>query len=197
MSVVVASLGLAIAGSARGQHAQPDAPPAKDGSHEVAPRGQRETRPIKYGEWRKQCFKPAGAKPVCRTSITGTFETGQAAVRVDLIEREGGGNPRLQIFLPVGLYLPPGVKMTVDESHSRRLPFSWCLTNACIAADIASPAMIKQLETGHTLQLEVVDSNILAITTKMSLTGFAAARNGTPAQLFEQAIDEPVSIFGR
>ena len=34
-------------------------------------------------------LQDARNKQVCRTSIAGTFETGQSAVRIDLIEREG------------------------------------------------------------------------------------------------------------
>ena len=48
---------------------------------------------------------------VCRTTISGTFETGQSAVRIDLIEREGDKAARLQLFLPVGLYLQAGVSL--------------------------------------------------------------------------------------
>src|SRR5262245_12746240 len=62
---------------------------------EVAPRGQRMAREIKYGEWQKFCFKVPGAQMVCRTTISGTFETGQSAVRIDLIEREGESAARL------------------------------------------------------------------------------------------------------
>ena len=76
---------------------------------------------------------------VCRTSISGTFETGQSAVRIDLIEREGDKAARLQMFLPVGLYLQAGVKITIDQGAAYRFPYVWCLTNTCIAADLADP----------------------------------------------------------
>ena len=157
---------------------------------EVEQRGQRKTREIKYGDWRKFCFKPAGIKMVCRTTISGTWETGQTAVRVDLIEREGDGTARLQIFLPVGLYLQAGVKLTVDQGSPYRIPYVWCLTNACIAADLADPKAIREMESGQTLLLEVVDSNVLAITTSLPLNQFAAIHQGVPTQIFDQAIDE-------
>src|SRR5712672_2521161 len=91
---------------------------------EVALRGQRAAREIKYGDWRKFCFKPAGTKMVCRTTISGTWETGQTAIRIDLIEREDGGS-RLQLFLPVGLYLQAGVKLTIDQGTSYKIPYVW------------------------------------------------------------------------
>ena len=65
-------------------------PTTQSGGAEVSQRGQRAAREIKYGDWRKFCFKPAGATMVCRTTISGTWETGQIAVRIDLIEREDG-----------------------------------------------------------------------------------------------------------
>jgi invasion protein IalB len=176
---------------AQGQQAPRSSSAATPDDAEVAPRGQRPTiRNINYGDWRKFCFKPAGSKTLCRTTITGTFDTGQTAVRVDLIEREGDGGARLQLFLPVGMYLPAGVKLAVDQGAPYRLPYTWCLTNACIAADLADPNIIKEMESGRTLVLEAVDSNILSVTTSLPLSQFASIRQGAPVQTFDQAIDE-------
>jgi invasion protein IalB len=157
---------------------------------EVGLRGQRPAREIKYGDWRKFCFKPAGTPTVCRTSISGNWENGQTAVRMDLIEREGEGSARLQLFMPVGLYLPAGVKFTIDQGSQYRLPYVWCLANACIAADLADPKVIGEMESGSKLALEVVDSNILSVTTSVPLDQFATARRGAPVQTFDQAIDQ-------
>jgi invasion protein IalB len=156
----------------------------------IAPRGQRMARDIKYGDWRKVCFKPGGAPMVCRTSINGTWDTGQIALRADLIEREGESAVRLQLFLPVGLYLPAGVKASVDQGPAYRIPYVWCLTNTCIAADVADGKLIRDMESGDRLVVEVVDSNVLAVTTALPLAQFAAVRKNAPAETFEQDIDE-------
>src|SRR4051812_37412869 len=58
----------------------------KPAGQEFALRGQRAAREIKYTDWRKVCFKTPGANMVCRTTISGSWETGQSAVRIDLIE---------------------------------------------------------------------------------------------------------------
>ncbi|MBR0827567.1 invasion associated locus B family protein [Bradyrhizobium manausense] len=157
---------------------------------EVTTRGQREAKDITYGDWQKLCFKPGGAPTLCRTSITGRFPTGQMAVRIDLIEREGGGAARLQLFVPVGMYLHYPAKLTVDQGSPYRLPYNWCLTNACIAADVADPKLIKEMEAGKTLVLDVVDSSLLSLTTSLPLAQFASARKGAPAKTMEQDIDE-------
>jgi invasion protein IalB len=157
---------------------------------EVAPRGQREVRDVTYGDWRKLCFKPGGAKMLCRTSIAGTFATGQTAVRLDIVEREGDGATRLQVFSPVGMYLQSPVKLAVDQGKPYRVPYTWCLTNACIAGTVADPKLVQEMNTGRTLRLEFVDSNLLSLTTSLPLGQFAAVRKGGPAQTFEQDIDE-------
>jgi invasion protein IalB len=158
---------------------------------EIAPRGQRSViSEIRYGDWRKVCFTTSAANMLCRTTISGTWETGQSAVRADLIEREGQDTARLQLFLPVGLYLPAGVKLIVDSGQTYQIPYTWCLTNTCVAADVAEPELIQQMEAGQTLVLQVVDSNVVTITTSLPLGQFAAVRKNAPAQLFEQGVAE-------
>ncbi|WP_349628777.1 invasion associated locus B family protein [Bradyrhizobium sp. AUGA SZCCT0177] len=170
---------------------QPDPTAApKPADTEIAPRGQREVKDIAYGGWKKLCFKPGGAKMICRISITGTFATGQVAVRVDIVEREGDATARLQVFSPVGMYLPTPVKLTIDQGEPHLVPYTWCLTNACIAGSMADPKMVKEMASGQTLRLEFVDSSLLTLSTSLPLGQFAPAHQGAPAQTFEQDIDE-------
>jgi invasion protein IalB len=161
----------------------------KPPGQEFGLRGQRAAREIKYTGWRKVCFTP-GANTVCRTTISGTWETGQSAVRIDLIEKEGEPAARMQLFLPVGLFLQAGVRLTIDQRTAWRIPFVWCLTNTCIAADLADPRLIREMEAGQQLSLEVVDSSVLAVSTSLSLAGFAASRQGPAAETYQQTIDE-------
>ena len=180
-------------GAAYGQQiAKPEdsLPNGRPSGQEFALRGQRAAREIRYSDWRKFCFKTPGTNMVCRTTISGTFETGQSAVRIDLIEREGDKAARLQLFLPVGLYLQAGVKITIDQGAGYRIPYVWCLTNTCIAADLADPALLKEMGTGQKLLLEVVDFSVQSVSTSLPINHFATVRQGPPTQTFEQAIDE-------
>lgn len=167
------------------------APSTAPAASEPAARGQRPAiREMRFGEWRKVCFKPGGAAMVCRTSLIGAWETKQQALRVDLIEREGEPAARLQLFLPVGLHLPSGVMLSIDQTTNYRIPFVWCLTNLCIAADLAAPTLLHALEGGNLLSLEVVDANLLTVRTDLPLARFADVRHGPPIQIFEQDIEE-------
>jgi len=182
----------AIASVASNQRAaaQQNSTAPKPADTDVAPRGQRDVKDIAYGDWRKLCFKPGGSKMLCRTSITGRFATGQMAVRLDIIEREGDGTARLQVFAPVGMYLQKQVKLTINQGKPYGVPYTWCLTNACIAGNVADPKMVQEMESGQTLQLEFVDSNLLSLTTSLPLAQFASVHKGAPAQTLEQEIDE-------
>ena len=71
------------------------------------------------------------------------------AVRVDIIEREGDATSRLQVFSPVGMYLPKPVILTVDQGQPHRVPYTWCLANTCIAGTVADPKMVQEMGSGR------------------------------------------------
>ena len=188
LAAAVATLSILLPSSpANAQQAEVD----KSREPEMASRGQRGlVRKIEYGDWQKVCFKTPGSGTVCRTTISGTFDTGQSAVRADLIERDGDSKARLQLFLPVGLYLQAGVKLTVDQGKPYQVPYVWCMTNTCIAGNPADPQLIRDMEKGEKLTLEVVDSSVQSVTTELPLHQFADVHNGAPAKTFLQDIDE-------
>jgi len=159
---------------------------------EIATRGQQQGRPLTYTPWRKVCFKAiqdAGSKMVCRTTINGKWDTGQIAIRVDLIEREGDPVARLQMFVPPGSFLQPGIKLTVDKGAPIQIPYVICLTNGCVAGSVANAALIHDLESGQMLALETVNSNVVGVTDSIPLNEFAKVRQGAPAQIFEQRLE--------
>lgn len=159
---------------------------------EIATRGQQQGRPLTYAPWRKVCFKAtqeAGSKMVCRTTINGKWDTGQIAIRVDLIEREGDPVARLQIFVPPGSFLQPGIKLTVDKGAPMQIPYVICLTNGCVAGSVANAALIHDLESGQMLALETVNSNVVGVTNSIPLNEFAKVHQGPAAQIFEQKLE--------
>jgi invasion protein IalB len=170
----------------------PLTPPREDAplsEPEVAPRGRHAPRDISYSQWQKLCFEVPGKDLLCRTSTTGTWDTGQMAIRIDVIERQGSA--RLQILLPVGLYLRSGVKLKVDTSAREvEIPFNWCFSNLCVAAAPASRDMIKAIERSQNLSVDVVDTNLVTLTATIPISKFAAAYEGAPAKTIEQVIDE-------
>jgi invasion protein IalB len=167
---------------------------------EIAARGRQPDRPLTYAPWRKVCFKAtqeAGSKMVCRTTINGRWDTGQIALRVDLIEREDDPVARLQIFGPAGSFLQPGIKLTVDQGSPVQIPYVICLANGCVAGSVATASFIHDLETGQILALETVNSNVVGVTTSLPLKDFAEVHQGAPAQVFEQKLEGDWEQLGR
>src|SRR5215472_11514694 len=154
---------------ARSQQVIPfgDVPATADFSEaEIAARGQRKLPSLTYSTWIKLCFRGAqGAdtKMVCRTSIEGKSDLGQIILKVDLIEREDAPVGRLQIFVPIGNFLQPGINLTVDNGTSLAVPYTICLANGCVAATVPEANLLRELETGRTLSLGTVNSNVVTV----------------------------------
>jgi invasion protein IalB len=163
--------------------------PEKAPEAELVPRGQRKVDTIKFSAWEKTCFRSPNAKLVCRTSANGTREAGQQVARIDLVEREGDPQARLQMLLPVGLYLQAGVKVTVDKGAGVRVPYNWCFSNICVAAAPVPADFVKQLESGQALSFEVVDAAILATKATLPLSNFRVIHQGPPAQTYDHGLD--------
>jgi invasion protein IalB len=159
---------------------------------EIATRGRQPDRLLTYSPWRKICFKAvqdAGSKMVCRTTMNGKWDTGQIALRLDLVEREGDPVARLQIFVPPGSFLQPGIKLTVDQRSPMQIPYVICLTNGCVAGSVATANLIHDLDLGQMLALETVNSNVIGVATSLPLEEFAEVHQGAPAQIFEQRLE--------
>jgi invasion protein IalB len=159
---------------------------------EIAARGQQQARDLTFSDWAKLCFRGvqgADTKMVCRTSINGKWDTGQIALKVDLIEREDAAVTRLQIFVPPGSFLQPGMKLTVDKNSSMNIPYTICVANGCVAASVADASFVRALESGRMLSLEGVNANVVTAITLLPLDGFAKAHQGPPAQIFEQKLE--------
>ena len=159
---------------------------------EIAPRGQHPLREVTYAPWRKLCFRAvqeADAKMICRTTISGKWDTGQTVIKLDLIEQESNPNARLQIFVPPGLFLQPGIKASVDNGTPLHVPYVICLANGCVAGTVAEPAFVRELEAGRTLALEAVNPNVLTVVASLPLGDFAKVHQGAAAQIFEQRLE--------
>jgi invasion protein IalB len=144
---------------------------------------------IEYSKWQKICFESSDGTSICRTTMTGTDDDDQVVVRADLIQR-ADGPARLQLFVPQGANLQRGVKVATDQGRPAQIPFTYCLTNICIAAAPVDANLLTELESGKTLRLELADLNSSPVPLTLSLDQFAAARKGVPAQTFDFGPDE-------
>jgi invasion protein IalB/predicted esterase len=170
-------------------NAQPQASSNASAERLGKPPRVRIPQKIEYSIWQKLCFDSSDGTSICRTTKSGTDDDNQVVVRVDLIQR-ADGPARLQLFLPQGANLQRGVNVTVDQGRPTQVPFTWCLTNICIAADAVKSGLIAELESGKNLKLELTDLSSSTVALTLSLDQFAAARKGAPARTFDFGMDE-------
>jgi len=157
---------------------------------EVASRGLRPMREVIYSQWQKLCFKESqdvDAKMLCRTTISGRWDTGQVVLKVDLIESEGGPAGRVQIFVPNGLYLQAGIKVTIDEQTPLQVPYVVCLSNGCLAGIVAEPDLVSRLESGRSLRLELVNANMIGIYSSLPLEEFGNVHRASLHRFWSKA----------
>jgi invasion protein IalB len=80
--------------------------------------------------------------------------------------------------------------VTVDQGKPYQLPYVWCMTNICIAGSVADPQLIRDMEGGEKLKLEIVDSSVQSVSTTLPLNQFATVRKAAPTRKFQQDVDE-------
>ena len=125
---------------------------------------------------------------VCRTTIEGKSDIGQVIIKLDLIERQDAPAERLVIFVPTGLLLQPGVKLTAENGTTMQVPYTFCLANGCVASSVADPNFVREMEGGRMLSLEAVNANVVTIIASLPLDNFANARRGNAAKTFDQKL---------
>ncbi|MFC7695151.1 invasion associated locus B family protein [Bradyrhizobium lupini] len=153
------------------------------------PRRLRLPENIHFSTWKKLCFASSDRTNICRSTSTATDDLDQVVARVDLIER-ADGPARLQLFVPQGANLQQGVKVTVDQGSPVQVPFTWCLTNICIAARGIEPTVAAQMEAGQQLKLELTDLYSSSVTIKLPLSQFGAVHQDPPAETFDFSLTE-------
>lgn len=194
-AILIALCNSIVAVPASGQQVTPfgDVPATPDFTgQEIAARGQQHAHDLTYSDWSKLCFKGVNGsdtKMVCRTTINGKWDTGQIALKVDLIEREDAPAARLQIFVLPGFFLQPGIKLTVDTGISMPVPYIVCLANGCVAGTVADPSFVRAMESGRMLSLDAVNTNVMTVVASLPLDNFAKAHQGAPARIFEQKLE--------
>jgi invasion protein IalB len=168
---------------------QRKSPTANIEDFEVQPPRVQLPKDIQYSAWRKLCFKGSDGAKLCRTTSSGTEDSGETVVRVDLIERVGSQVARLQLFVPQGFDLTKDVMARIDQAAPTRFPYTFCLTNICIAADHVGAEVIGELESGQILKIEQADFYSSTVALNIPLNQFAAAHQGPPAETFNFDID--------
>ena len=180
--VVLASvIMLAWATDVAAQAASPrkGAPPATAQAAPVpsaTPQGEQPNTPPPPG-WVARCASTSRAAPLeCAVEETAILsKTGQLVVLVNIRVASDTHQPTALVQLPLGLNLPVGAKLQVDEGKPVDLQIQTCENRGCYANTTIAPDMLAALRTGKQLKVSFQNLGKETITIPMPLTDFAAA----------------------
>jgi invasion protein IalB len=143
-----------------------------------------------YSPWTKFCLKgqETNAQQVCFTGKDGRIESGMPVIAAVLIEPEGDPKKVLRVTLPLGMQLPQGTRVIVDQGQPMNAPYIICFTNGCMADYEASSELIGKLKKGQGLVVQGINSQGQAISLVLPLNDFGKAYDGPPTdpKVFEE-----------
>jgi invasion protein IalB len=162
--------------------AQPKAQPKAPPQQAPAPAGAAEAPPLTYSPWTKVCVKgqEANAQQVCFTGKEGRMDSGMMIVGAVLIEPEGAQSKVLRITLPLGMLIPQGTRVIVDQGQPMNAPYVMCFPNGCMAEYEASGELIGKLKKGQSMVVQGVDQRGQPVSLPLPLPDFAKAYDGPP-----------------
>jgi invasion protein IalB len=181
--------------------------PAKPGTPAAPAAGQKPAAPAAAGQkpaagapaaagqkpagdqsaWVKLCEKaPSLAEPKKELNVCLTHHerldgnSGMVLVSAAIRQVEGQDKEALMVMVPLGMALPPGVQVKVDEKEPVKLQFTLCHAAGCTAEGEATKAVIEQMKTGKQVVVAAINLAGKAIGFPVPLTGFDKAYAGPP-----------------
>jgi invasion protein IalB len=158
--------------------ARPPQPPApKQQPAALAPEQQAsQTLNLPPGTgWVSRCVSEARQSPMeCSMEQTAApTNTGQVLAAVTVRVPTETHQPVMMVQLPVGLYLPAGLVLQIDESKPQTIPLQTCDLKGCYAGMQINPELLSALKAGKRLTMTFVDVAKHNIAVPLALDNFA------------------------
>lgn len=127
--------------------------------------------------WVARCTSASRDTPLeCAVEQTAVLtKTGQLIVLLNIRVAGDTRQPIALIQLPLGLNLPAGAKLQVDDGKVSDLQIQTCEQRGCYANSPISPEMLAAMKSGKQLKVSFQNLGKETITIPMSLADFAAA----------------------
>jgi len=130
-----------------------------------------------HGDWQVVCKPPPpGAKhEICALVQSVTAEDRNNIGLTVYFQKFSDGKRVLRVFAPLGVLLPPGLGLKIDDKDVGHAPFVRCHNFACYAQVVVENPLIEQLKTGKTAVFIIFQTEEAGIGIPISLAGFGPA----------------------
>jgi invasion protein IalB len=135
-----------------------------------------------HKDWQIRCDTPPGAKAEQCALIQSVTAEDRANVGLTVIVLKTADQKSrlMRVVAPLGVLLPSGLGLKIDQADIGRAGFVRCLPNGCIAEVIMDDELIKKLRSGKTATFIIFQTPEEGIGFPMSLAGFGEGYDKLP-----------------
>ncbi len=136
----------------------------------------------KHGDWDLRCDTPAGA--TTQQCVIMQFVTAKDRENVGLsvvVMKTADKQARiLRVLAPLGVLLPRGLGLRIDNTDMGTTGFIRCLPNGCVSEVLMDDQLIQQLRTGKQAMFIIFQTPEEGIGVPISLKGFGEGFDALP-----------------
>ncbi|GGB52356.1 hypothetical protein GCM10011316_25490 [Roseibium aquae] len=135
-----------------------------------------------HGDWQLRCDTPPGASgEQCALIQNVTAEDRENVGLSVIVLKTADQQARiLRVLAPLGVLLPSGLGLRVDDVDIGRAGFVRCLPNGCIAEVILEDELLGKLRAGAQATFIIFQTPEEGIGIPISLNGFSAGFEALP-----------------
>jgi len=135
-----------------------------------------------HKDWQIRCDTPPGAKAEQCALIQSVTAEDRANVGLTVIVLKTADQKSrlMRVVAPLGVLLPSGLGLKIDQADIGRAGFVRCLPNGCIAEVVMDDELIKKLRNGKTATFIIFQTPEEGIGFPMSLAGFGEGYDKLP-----------------
>lgn len=149
------------------------------GAHEASAQGA--VRSV-HGDWQIRCDTPPGAKSEqCALIQSVTAEDrANAGITVIVLKTADQKSRLMRAVAPLGVLLPSGLGLKVDQADVGRAGFVRCLPNGCVAEVVMDDTLLGQLRAAKTATFIIFETPEEGIGFPLSMKGFGEGFDKLP-----------------
>jgi invasion protein IalB len=127
--------------------------------------------------WAARCGSASRDAPLeCAIEQSAVLpRTGQLVILVNIRVPADTHTPSALIQLPLGLNLPGGAKLQVDDGTATDMQIQTCEARGCYAGTTIAPDLLAAMKSGKQLKISFQNLNKETLTVPLPLADFAAA----------------------
>ena len=135
-----------------------------------------------HGDWQIRCDMPPGAQSEqCALIQSVTAEDRPNIGLTVIVLKTADQKSRLmRVLAPLGVLLPSGLGLKIDDADIGRAGFVRCLPNGCVAEVVMDDKLVGQLRAGQQATFVIFQTPEEGIGIPLSLAGFSAGYDALP-----------------